>query len=71
MTVTNGVPSASCEAELAQLCEEISDRLRRGQTPDLEDYAARWPRHADELRQFLPAMQMMVGLKDERWPGLT
>ncbi|MHB8969188.1 MAG: protein kinase domain-containing protein [Pirellulaceae bacterium] len=53
------------EGEIARLCEEISDRLRRGETVDMDDYVARWPHHADELRQILPAMQMMAGLRIE------
>lgn len=51
------------EGELACLCEEISDRLRQGAVVDIEQYAARWPRYADELRQVLSAMQMLAGLK--------
>ncbi|MHB9078478.1 MAG: WD40 repeat domain-containing serine/threonine protein kinase [Pirellulaceae bacterium] len=51
------------EGEIARLCEEISDRLRHGETVDIEDYEAQWPHHADELRQLLPAMQMMAELK--------
>lgn len=51
------------EGELARLCEEISDRLRAGEAIDIESYAAHWPQHADELRQMLPTMQMMAGLK--------
>ncbi len=57
------------EGEIARLCEEISDRLRRGETVDIEDYVARWPHHADELRQILPAMQMMARLRIETRPA--
>jgi hypothetical protein len=59
---TNAIPAAA-EGEIARLCEEISDRLRRREPVDLEDYAARWPAHADDLRQLLPAMRMMAGIR--------
>ena len=64
---TNAV-SADADGELARLCEEISDRLRRQEPVDLEDYVARWPAHANELRQLLPAMRMMAGLPAESPP---
>ena len=64
---TNAV-SADAEGELARLCEEISNRLRRQEPVDLDDYAARWPAHADELRQLLPAMRMMAGIQDDPEP---
>lgn len=59
----NDATGAREEGELARLCEEISDLLRHGVAVEIEDYAARWPQYADELRQILPAMQMMAGLK--------
>ena len=65
-TDATGVPG---EDEIARLCEEISERLRRGEAVDIEQYAARWPHHADELRQVLFAMQMMTGLLAEPQPG--
>jgi serine/threonine protein kinase/Tfp pilus assembly protein PilF len=51
------------EGEIARLCEEISDRLRHGEAVDLNAYASHWPQYAAELRQMMPAMQMMAGLK--------
>ncbi|MHB8863698.1 MAG: WD40 repeat domain-containing serine/threonine protein kinase [Pirellulaceae bacterium] len=68
MPPTDASPTGE-EREIARLCEEISDRLRHGETVDIEDYVVRWPRHADELRQLLPAMQMMARLKLEARPA--
>jgi len=59
----NDVTGTREEGELARLCEEISGLLCQGAVVDIEQYAARWPQYADELRQVLSAMQMLAGLK--------
>jgi serine/threonine protein kinase/tetratricopeptide (TPR) repeat protein len=44
---------------LAELVAEITDRLHAGQAVNLEDYLARCPEHADQLRRLLPALQLL------------
>jgi serine/threonine-protein kinase len=45
---------------LADLVEEITDRLQAGESVDLEAYSARHPGRADELRRLLPALEMLA-----------
>ncbi len=51
--------SQSMEALLGQVADEFTDRLNRGERPDIEDYARRYPELAAILRQVLPALQVM------------
>jgi hypothetical protein len=41
----------SAEALLGQIADEFLDRLNRGERPDVEDYARRYPALAPLLRQ--------------------
>lgn len=50
------------------LAEEFADRLRRGETPSVSDYAARHPTFAAQLREVLPAVAQMEQLKRLRSP---
>jgi serine/threonine protein kinase/Tfp pilus assembly protein PilF len=45
---------------LAELVEEITDRLQTGASVDLEVYIARHPEKAEELRGLLPALEMLA-----------
>jgi serine/threonine protein kinase len=49
----------SVEARLGQIADEFTDRINRGDRPDVEDYARRYPEMAVILRQVLPALQVM------------
>lgn len=60
---TDDATVARDEGEIARLCEEISDRIRGGESVDIDAYALHWPQYVAELRQMMPAMQMMAGLK--------
>jgi WD40 repeat protein/serine/threonine protein kinase len=44
---------------LGQLADEFTERLHRGERPDVEEFAARHPHVADVVRQVLPALQAM------------
>ena len=41
---------------LDQLAEEFAERIRRGESPSLEEYTERYPDLAEQIREFFPAM---------------
>jgi len=47
------------ELLLAQLAKEFTERLRRGESPDIEQYAQRHPELAERLRQLFPTLVLM------------
>ncbi len=53
------------------LAEEFRGRLRRGERPDVEDYARRHPDLAAAIRDLFPALQMVEDLKGATSPDLT
>jgi hypothetical protein len=53
--------TASMESLLGEVADEFTQRLNRGEQPDIEEYAARFPRIATLLRQVLPALQLLRG----------
>ena len=46
-----------------RLAEEFAERCRRGETPSVSEYAARFPEYADKVRKLLPTVAMMEQLK--------
>src|ERR1700687_2460026 len=50
----------SVEALVGQVADEFTERVQRGEQPDVEDYARRYPRIAGLLREALPALQAMA-----------
>jgi serine/threonine protein kinase/WD40 repeat protein len=48
---------------LDEMAEEFLERLRRGQRPDITQFAARIPGQAAEVREFLSALMLVEGLK--------
>jgi tetratricopeptide (TPR) repeat protein len=48
---------------LDDLAEEFARRCRGGERPSVEDYAARYPQWADDIREMFPAVLMMERLK--------
>jgi hypothetical protein len=46
-----------------QIADEFLEALRRGQGPSVEEFARRYPEHADDIREFLPAMALMENAK--------
>jgi serine/threonine protein kinase len=45
------------------LAEEFAERFRRGETPAVSEYLARYPQWADQLRELLPPVAHMEKLK--------
>jgi eukaryotic-like serine/threonine-protein kinase len=56
--------SASREA-VELLAEEFVERFRRGERPSLSEYAARYPKHAEEIRKLFPALVVMEQIAPE------
>ena len=49
----------SMESLLGQAADDFTQRLNRGEQPDIEEYAVRYPQIAAVLRQVLPALQLL------------
>jgi eukaryotic-like serine/threonine-protein kinase len=59
------VPDSSAGRDpFDRLAEEFVARLRRGERPSLDDYAARHPELAEQVRELFPALIEMEQLKD-------
>jgi serine/threonine protein kinase len=52
--------------EVDDLAEEFACRWRNGERPSIEDYAARFPHWAAEIRELFPTVLMMEELKPHR-----
>jgi serine/threonine protein kinase/Flp pilus assembly protein TadD len=50
---------ASAEALMGEVMDEFLERQGRGEQPDIEEYAVRYPQLAAVLRQMLPALRVM------------
>ena len=48
---------------LGQIADEFVEALRQGQCPLVEEFARRYPEHADEIGDLLPALRLMDGAK--------
>src|SRR5262245_14762510 len=57
--------SSSERNPVEELAEEFSARKRRGERPTLEEYAARYPHLAAEIRDLFPALLMMEDFGDD------
>ncbi|MEM7232481.1 MAG: protein kinase [Planctomycetota bacterium] len=60
------------------LSEEYIDRVRRGENPAIEEYCAKYPSLADDIRELFPALAVIEGARpewqdqiDESRPGET
>src|SRR5205809_6343073 len=49
--------------ELDQLAEEFAQRRRRGETPSLTEYSARFSHLAEEIRELFPALDVLEQFK--------
>jgi WD40 repeat protein/serine/threonine protein kinase len=58
-------PSSSERNPVEELAEEFAERLRRGERPSLSEYVAKYPEHADEIRELFPALDVMEQLKPQ------
>jgi serine/threonine protein kinase/WD40 repeat protein len=59
----SSVDESSTEALLADLCEEISSRVRQGELVDLNEYLECWPQYTQELTEAFETIQWMAQLK--------
>jgi hypothetical protein len=46
-------PTKRDDADLDQLAEEFSKAIRQGHSPDIKEYASRYPEDADQIRELL------------------
>jgi WD40 repeat protein/tetratricopeptide (TPR) repeat protein len=51
---------------LGQLAEEFSGRVRRGELPSAEEYAARHPALAERIRALFPTLMLLEGMAGAR-----
>jgi serine/threonine protein kinase/Flp pilus assembly protein TadD len=49
--------------DLDELLEQLGNRLQAGERLDLEAVVREYPRHADDLRCYFPALRILTGLK--------
>jgi serine/threonine protein kinase/WD40 repeat protein len=61
--IRSSIDESSTEALLADLCEEISSRLRQGESIDLNEYLQFWPQYTQELTEAFETIQWMAQLK--------
>jgi serine/threonine protein kinase/WD40 repeat protein/tetratricopeptide (TPR) repeat protein len=54
---------SSAADPLGQIADEFVEAIRLGQQPSMEEFAQRYPEHADELRELLPALALMEKAK--------
>ena len=45
------------------IADEFVEAFRQGQRPSVEEFARRYPAHADEIRDMLPALALMEQAK--------
>jgi serine/threonine-protein kinase len=57
------------ESLVGQVADEFTERLNRGEHPDIEHYAERYPEIAHILRQALPALQAVGALAPGSLPS--
>jgi serine/threonine protein kinase len=50
---------SACETLLSEAADEFLERVQRGEQPEVEDYAERYPEVAEALRDVLPALRAM------------
>jgi serine/threonine protein kinase/WD40 repeat protein len=46
-----------------RLADEYLERRRRGERPTPQEYAERWPEHAEEILELFPALELLERLK--------
>src|SRR5438105_3778997 len=55
--------SSADRNSVERLAEEFAERYRRGETPSLAEYVAKYPEYADEIRELFPALVMIERFK--------
>jgi serine/threonine protein kinase/WD40 repeat protein len=61
----NDVSSAD---PFGQIADEFVEALRQGKRPSVEEFAGRYPEHADDIREILPALLLMEKAKAAEAP---
>src|SRR5262245_34487673 len=46
-----------------RIADEFVEAFRQGQRPSVEEFARRYPEHADQIREILPALALMEKAK--------
>src|SRR5262245_55649142 len=67
-------PSGTGEARdllLNQLADEFAARQRHGERPSLQEFSARYPHLAEDIRSLLPAMVELERAKADAGPELA
>jgi serine/threonine protein kinase/WD40 repeat protein len=54
---------------LGQLAEDFSHRVRTGELPSIEEYAAKYPALADRIRALFPTLLLLEGMARGQPPG--
>jgi serine/threonine protein kinase/tetratricopeptide (TPR) repeat protein len=58
------------DAVLADIFDELTNRLQAGESVDIRHYVGRYPKYRESLQQLLPAIEELVSLgHSERVPG--
>jgi WD40 repeat protein/serine/threonine protein kinase len=57
------VNNASAGDPFGQIADEFVEALRQGNRPSVEEFARRYPEHADAIREMLPALVLMEKAK--------
>ena len=52
-----------------QIADEFVEAFRQGKRPSVEEFARRYPAHADEIREMLPALVLMEKAKSADDPA--
>src|SRR5262249_45523486 len=50
---------------LGQIADEFVEAFRQGRRPSVEEFARRYPAHADDIRDMLPALALMEQAKSD------
>lgn len=66
MTSDQTPPDDDLDVELAHVADEFLEQLERGEEPDVEQYARRYPQMAEALRRVLPVLRT-VGSAGDFW----
>jgi serine/threonine-protein kinase len=53
---------AACDPALAQICDEIIERLQAGDRVDAASLAREYPKNTEQLQRLLPALEALVDL---------
>src|SRR5437667_3471434 len=59
MNEASAPENLSVESLMTVVADEFLERLNRGEQPDIEEYAARYPQIATFIRQMFPTLQLM------------